>query len=80
MGSSVCRTARPGAGDIDVLVVGHPDRDDLDGAAQRAGSRLVREVNVTVRSAQWWRDGGDGFHSEVNRHPLIPAFADTGQP
>ena len=36
--------------DIDVLVIGAPDRDDLDEAAQRAGSRLAREVNVTIRS------------------------------
>ena len=60
--------------DIDVLVIGHPDRDDLDDAAQRAGSRLAREVNVTVRSPQWWRDGGDGFHTEVTKRPLVALF------
>ena len=37
--------------DIDVLVIGQPDRDELDDAAQRAGSRLAREVNMTVRSS-----------------------------
>src|SRR6266704_5284166 len=47
--------------DIDVLVIGRPDRDELDEAAQRAGSRLAREVNVTVRSPQWWHDGGTAF-------------------
>lgn len=65
--------------DIDVLVIGHPDRDQLDDAAQRAGSRLAREVNVTVRSPQWWRGGGDGFHTEVTARPLIPVFPDGGQ-
>ncbi len=70
----------PAPGDIDVLVIGRPDRDDLDEAAQRAGSRLAREVNVTVRSAQWWRDGGDGFHAEVTRRPLVPVFADASPP
>jgi predicted nucleotidyltransferase len=70
----------PAPADIDVLVIGRPDRDDLDEAAQRAGSRLGREVNVTIRSPQWWRDGGDGFHAEITRRPLIPVLSGSGQP
>jgi len=62
--------------DIDVLVIGDPDRDELDEAAQRAGARLAREVNVTIRSPQWWREGGNGFHAEVTRRPLVPLFAE----
>jgi predicted nucleotidyltransferase len=58
--------------DLDVLVIGKPDRDELDEVAQRAGARLAREVNVTIRSPQWWRDGGDPFHTEVTHRPLIP--------
>ena len=61
---------RPPA-DLDVLVVGSPDRDALDDAAQRASERLAREVNVTIRSPDWWESGDDGFHSEVKRRPLI---------
>jgi len=64
---------RPPA-DVDVLVIGEPDRDTLDDAAQRAGERLAREVNVTVRSAQWWEHGTDGFHVEIRRRPLVPVF------
>jgi predicted nucleotidyltransferase len=70
----------PAPADIDVLVIGRPDRDDLDEAAQRAGSRLGREVNVTIRSPQWWRDGDDGFHAEITRRPLTPILSDSGQP
>jgi len=66
---------RPPA-DIDVLVIGAPDRDSLDEAAQRASGRLDREVNVTIRSAQWWRAGDDGFHAEVNRRPLVPVYGE----
>jgi len=66
----------PAPADIDVLVIGNPDRDQLDDAAQRAGSMLAREVNVTVRSPQWWRGGGDGIHTEVTTRPLIPVFSD----
>jgi predicted nucleotidyltransferase len=68
---------RPPA-DLDVLVIGTPDRDALDDAAQHAGDRLAREVNVTIRSADWWRAGDDGFHTEVKRRPLVPVFAPEG--
>lgn len=61
---------RPPA-DIDVLVIGTPDRDDLDDAAQRASARLAREVNVTIRSAAWWHDGTGGFHTEVSTRPHV---------
>jgi hypothetical protein len=65
--------------DLDVLVIGLPDRDALDEAAQRAGTRLAREVNVTIRSPQWWRDGGDAFHTEVTNRPLVPLVEEGGQ-
>ena len=58
--------------DLDVLVIGRPDRDELDDAAQRAYRRLGREVNVTIRSLEWWRNGTDGFHAEVTSRPLVP--------
>jgi predicted nucleotidyltransferase len=69
---------RPPA-DIDVLVIGAPDRDDLDEAAQRAGSRLAREVNVTIRSAQWWHEGQDSFHREVTKRPVITVLDGLAQ-
>jgi predicted nucleotidyltransferase len=68
-------SGRPPA-DLDVLVIGEPDRDALDEAAQRAGERLAREVNVTIRSARWWRTGDDGFHTEINRRPLVPIYGE----
>jgi predicted nucleotidyltransferase len=68
---------RPPA-DLDVLVIGAPDRDTLDDAAQRAGVRLAREVNVTIRSADWWRSGDDGFHSEIMRRPLVQISGSDG--
>ena len=64
--------------DIDVLVIGEPDRDELDEAAQRASVRLAREVSITIRSARWWREGGDGFHTEVTRRPLVAVLSQTG--
>lgn len=70
---------RPPA-DIDVLVIGTPDRDDLDDAAQRASRRLGREVNVTVRSADWWRTGTDGFRAEILQRPRVEILAEAGKP
>jgi predicted nucleotidyltransferase len=64
------QNGRPPA-DLDVLVIGAPDRDVLDEAAQRAGDRVGREVNMTVRSADWWRAGDDGFRAEILRRPLL---------
>ncbi len=66
--------------DLDVLVIGSPDRDELDEVAQRAGTRLAREVNVTIRTPQWWRESGDAFHTEVTRRPLVPVLEPEGPP
>jgi hypothetical protein len=68
--------------DVDVLVIGRPDRDEVDDAAQRAGERLGREVNATIRSGQWWQEGPgtDAFRIEVTRRPLVAVLdqqADT---
>jgi predicted nucleotidyltransferase len=68
---------RPPA-DLDVLVIGDPDRDELDDAAQRAAGRLAREVSITIRSPTWWREGTDGFHADVTRRPLVPLFDEGG--
>lgn len=57
--------------DIDVLVIGRPDRDALDDAAQRAGERLGREVNMVIRSPRWWATGEDAFHQEISHRPLV---------
>jgi predicted nucleotidyltransferase len=69
-------SGRPPA-DLDVLVIGAPDWDALDDAAQRAGERLARDVNVTIRSSHWWAKGTDGFHTDVTRRPLVPIFGEV---
>lgn len=76
MGGTVCRAAWAEPADIDVLVIGRPDRDEAYEAAQRAGERLGREVNVTIRSGQWWREGSDSFHAEVIRRPIVTVLGE----
>ena len=58
-------------GDVDVLVVGAPDRDDVFDASERAGHRLARDVNVTVVSRERWRKAAEPFLQEVRRRPMV---------
>lgn len=58
-------------GDVDVLVVGAPDRDDVYDAADRASGRLRREVNPTVVTAARWADADEPFLAELKRRPMI---------
>jgi len=58
--------------DIDVLVLGEPDRTDLYAAASAAEARLGRLVQVTVRAAGWLQTGTGNFHATVSQRPLVP--------
>jgi predicted nucleotidyltransferase len=66
-------TGEPGPqpNDVDVLVIGRPDRDDVHDAAQRAHHRLAREVNVTQRTRDQWDVATDGFSSKVRSSPMV---------
>jgi len=63
--------AGPIPADVDLLVVGTADRDELDSAAQRAGTILLREVNVRRTSAQAWELGADPFLKTVKSNPIV---------
>src|SRR3984957_16164801 len=57
--------------DVDVLLVGTPDRDEAYEAARRAEQRLGREVNVTVRDRAHWQAATDGFTRQLRSSPLV---------
>ena len=57
-------------GDIDVLVLGSPDRDELYAAVSAAEQRLGRPVQATVRPADWISTGTGNFHATVTQRPL----------
>lgn len=59
-------------GDVDVLVVGHPDRDAVYDAADAAQRRLHREVNTTIVSVERWASADEPFLTEVRSRPLVP--------
>lgn len=61
----------PVPADLDVLVVGDPDRNEVYEAALRAERRLGREVNVTIRSNAAWASARDGFVQQVRSSPLV---------
>jgi hypothetical protein len=61
----------PVPGDVDVLVVGPVDRDEVYDAADRATRRLHREVNPTVVSERRWADLSDPFINQVKHRPLV---------
>ena len=58
-------------GDLDVLVLGVPDREALYEAFHRAEERLGREIQATVRAADWLTRGSGSFHATVTNRPLL---------
>jgi hypothetical protein len=62
--------SRP-VGDVDVLVLGDPDRDSLYEAAATLERRLGREVQVTIREKSWLTDGTGSFHDTICSRPMV---------
>lgn len=61
----------PPPADVDVLVVGRPDRSEMYEAAQRAEKRLGKPVNTSVRSTRTWRDEPDPFVARLRSGALV---------
>lgn len=57
-------------GDIDVLILGDPDRDQVYEALAAAETRLGRPVQATIREADWLTSGSGSFHDTVTSRPL----------
>jgi DNA-binding transcriptional ArsR family regulator len=58
--------------DVDVLVVGDADEDDLYAAAREAETRLGREVNIHRVAPEAWRQPGDDpFLTSVQSRPTV---------
>jgi DNA-binding transcriptional ArsR family regulator len=58
-------------GDIDVLVLGKPDRDQLYAALSTAEERLARPVQPTIRDSTWLESGSGAFHDTITSRPLV---------
>ena len=57
--------------DIDVLIVGTPDRGEVYRAAGALSDVLHREVNPTIVSPERWDGSEEGFIRDVKSSPLV---------
>ena len=62
--------------DIDVLVIGAPDRDAVDAAADRSETEIGLPVQSTVRSYAQWHDSNESFIREIRGHASLVVLAD----
>jgi predicted nucleotidyltransferase len=61
----------PAPADIDLLVIGRPDRDDLHEAVGRARQKLGRDINTVTLSAIRWNARDDPFIAQVRTRPIV---------
>lgn len=66
--------------DVDVLVVGDVDRDEVYDAARRAERRLGREVTPTIRNIRAWKQADDAFTATVKDSPMLPLAGPLAEP
>ncbi len=66
-------------GDIDLLIIGSPDRAALYAAVAAAEKRLGRPVQVTIRDSGWLETGTGNFHATVTDRPLVEIDVTTNQ-
>jgi DNA-binding transcriptional ArsR family regulator len=57
--------------DVDVLVVGRPDRVAMYTAADRAEARLGRQVSATVCSPEEWANPTEPLVREIKARPYV---------
>jgi predicted nucleotidyltransferase len=64
--------AGPPPGDVDLLIVGHPDPDALDAVVREAEAILGREVEPTVVSPSEWKAARSPLLRTIKKRPLVP--------
>lgn len=61
----------PAPNDLDVLVVGHPDRSAVYDAADHAQQRLAMPVNPVIRSPDAWEEAADPLIQQIRSGPFV---------
>ena len=64
--------AGPTPGDVDLLVVGRPDREAIYAAATRAREITGLEIDVVIRSTEAWQSQKEGLIQAIRRGHLVP--------
>lgn len=67
----------PVPADVDVLVVGNVDPDDLDERARQAEAILRREVSIRRVRPTTWEKQDDPFVTTVRSRPLVELHTDV---
>lgn len=64
--------------DIDVLVIGEPNRNAVHDAEERAEQRLGIPVQATIRTVSQWHATSDPFIADIHKKPhLVVSEADS---
>jgi predicted nucleotidyltransferase len=63
--------AEPSPADIDVLVIGDPDIDDVYNAVSAVEAEIGRPINVAVRTRTEWETADGAFERSVRAGPRI---------
>jgi DNA-binding transcriptional ArsR family regulator len=58
-------------GDIDLLILGDPDRDQLYDTLSAAERRLGRPIQATIRDPAWLASGSGAFHDTITGRPML---------
>ena len=61
--------------DLDVLIIGAPDRDAVYEAADRAEQRLGLPVNPVIRSPASWHEHPDPLIQQIQANPFVVVLA-----
>jgi len=65
-------------GDIDVLVLGHPERQQLYTAVHEVGLEVGRDVQAQIRAPGWLSTGTGSFHDTVTARPMVKVLPADG--
>lgn len=58
-------------GDLDLLILGDPERGEVFKLLSAVEERLGRQVQVTFRPAEWLTTGTGSFHGTIVERPLV---------
>jgi predicted nucleotidyltransferase len=64
--------------DLDVLVVGEPQRRDVYDAADRAQQRLAIPVNPVIRTGGVWHQAADPLVRQIQSRPFVTVLQPDG--
>ncbi len=68
----------PVPGDIDVLVIGTPERGALDDVAEQAERQLRREVNIRRVAPETWAADDSAFKRTLSSRPTVTLIGNGG--